>query len=121
MGSTIGINSMILLGSVFYVIREELPVDVHSGCSRQVQVGYWIANVSLAVFFTALILAGLGRGLHDGESFQEMMVQIRPFLLLFTISGVTLMLGLWIVLWHAFRLAGEILSPAMPDSYPEPA
>jgi nitric oxide reductase subunit B len=121
MGSTIGINTMILLASVFYVIREELPLEVHAGCTRQVQIGYWTANISLAVFFTALILAGLGRGLYTGATFQDMMLQIRPFLLIFAVSGVSLMLGIWIVLWHAFRLTGEILSPAAPETYPEPA
>jgi nitric oxide reductase subunit B len=115
MGSTIGINTMILLGSVFYVIREELPLEVHAGCSRQVQLGYWTANLSLAVFFTALILAGLGRGLYAGASFQDMMLQIRPFLLVFAVSGVTLMIGIWIVLWHAFRLMSEVLSPLGSD------
>ena len=121
MGSTIGINTMILLASVFYVIREELPQHAHSGCTKQVQIGYWTANLSLAVFFSALILAGLGKGLYTGASFHDMMLQIRPFLLIFAVSGVTLMLGIWIVLWHAFRLTGEILSPATPEPYPEPA
>ena len=110
MGSTIGINTMIFLASVFYVIREELPQHVHAGCSRQVTTGYWMANISLAVFFTALVVAGLGKGLYDGTSFQEMMLMIRPQLLVFAISGVTLTIGLWIVLWHAFRLTGEIVS-----------
>ena len=63
-------------------------------------------------------VAGLGRGLYDGASFQEMMLQIRPFMLLFAVSGVTLMLGIWIVLWHAFRLMGEVLSPARPEFSP---
>ncbi len=112
MGTTIGINTMILLSSVFYVIREELPIEVHSGCSKQVRLGYWIANVSLAVFFSSLILAGLGKGLHDGGSFQEMMLSIRPFLLMFVVSGVTLMLGLWIVLMYAVRLINLRLSHA---------
>ena len=121
MGSTIGINTMILLASIFYVIREELPQHVHAGCTKQVQLGYWTANISLAVFFSALVLAGLGKGLYTGGSFQDMMLQIRPFLLVFAVSGVGLMLGLWVVLWHAYRLTGEILSPATPDPYPEPA
>ena len=121
MGSTIGINTMILLASIFYVIREELPQHVHAECTKQVRIGYWTANISLAVFFTALVLAGLGKGLYTGGSFQEMMLQIRPFLLVFAVSGIGLMLGLWVVLWHAFRLTGEILSPATPDPYPEPA
>jgi hypothetical protein len=37
-----------------------------------------------------------------------MMFSIRPFLIVFTLSGVTLMLGTWIVLWHAFRLLGQV-------------
>ncbi len=114
MGTTIGINTMILLSSVFYVIRVELPVEAHSGCSKQVRLGYWIANISLAVFFTSLILAGLGKGLHDGGSFQEMMLSIRPFLLMFVVSGVTMMVGIWIVLLYAIRLINLRLSPVRP-------
>jgi nitric oxide reductase subunit B len=112
MGSTIGINTMILLASVFYVIREELPVEIHAGCSKQVASGYWMANVSLAVFFLSLTLAGLGKGLYGNGSFQEMMLSIRPFLLVFAVSGMTLMLGLWIVLLSAVRLINLRLSPA---------
>ena len=119
MGSTIGINTMILLSSIFYVIREELPERAHTACSNQVRIGYWTANISLAVFFTALVLAGFGRGLYDGLSFQDMMLQIRPFLLVFAVSGVTLMVGLWIVLWHAYRLTGQVLSPAAGEPVPD--
>jgi len=108
MGSTIGINSMILLASIFYVIREELPENIHTECSRPVKLGFWMANISLAVFFTALVLAGLGKGLFDGASFQDMMLSIRPFLIVFTLSGISLMIGLWIVLWHGFRLIGAV-------------
>ncbi|HNP63612.1 MAG TPA: cbb3-type cytochrome c oxidase subunit I [Woeseiaceae bacterium] len=111
MGSTIGINMMILLASVFYVIREELPNEVHARCSRQIRTGYFIVNTSLAVFFVSLILAGIGKGSYEGGSFQEMMLGIRPFLYAFTISGVTLMIGFWIILWHGFRLMGKVLSP----------
>jgi nitric oxide reductase subunit B len=107
MGSTIGINTMILLASIFYVIREELPTEIHSGCSKHLKVGFWMANISLGIFFTALVLAGVGKGLFDGGSFQEMMLGIRPYLVAFTISGVGLMIGLWIILWHGFRLIGQ--------------
>ncbi|MGI9200977.1 MAG: cbb3-type cytochrome c oxidase subunit I [Woeseiaceae bacterium] len=108
MGSTIGINTMILLASIFYVIREELPQDVHKECTSQVKLGFWTANISLGVFFTALILAGVGKGLAVGVSFQDMMLSIRPFLIVFTVSGITLMLGIWIILWHGFRLIGIV-------------
>lgn len=112
MGSTIGINSMILLASIFYVIREELPESVHTHCTPQLRLGYWVSNISLAVFFTALVLAGIGKGMYDGASFAEMMTSIRPFLIVFTFSGVTLMIGLWIILWNGYRLIGQIMAPA---------
>ena len=112
MGSTIGINIMILLASVFYVIREELPDEVHAKCPEQLRTGFWITNISLAIFFAALLLAGIGKGVYDGSSFQEMMLGIRPFLVTFAISGLTLMIGLWIILWHGYRLLGKIMTPA---------
>ena len=111
MGSTIGINTMILLASVFYVLREEVPQQVRDGCAKPVTVGFWMANISLAVFFLSLVAAGVGKFTYDGPSFQEMMLSIRPFLLVFAVSGITLMIGLWIVLWHAYRLMGTILAP----------
>jgi nitric oxide reductase subunit B len=111
MGSTIGINTMVLLASIFYVIREEVPNEVHASCSRQLRIGFWTANISLAVFFSALILAGVGKGVYDGASFQEMMTGIRPFLFAFTLSGVSMMIGFWIILWHGFRLLGKIITP----------
>ncbi len=120
MGSTIGINTMILLSSVFYIIREELPQEVHGACGRQVMTGFWVANISLGVFFAALLMAGLGRGLYDGVSFQEMMLQIRPYLLIFATSGITLMLGMWLVLWNAFRLMGRIVSAEEAQPQLEP-
>lgn len=126
MGSTIGINTMILLASVFYVIREEVPQAVHAGCSRQVTIGFWAANVALAVFFVALILAGIGKGAYSGGSFQEMMLGIRPFLLTFAVAGIAMMIGFWIILWHAYRLVGTVIQSAAPadggdTAYPEMA
>ena len=121
MGSTIGINTMILLSSVFYMIREELPGNVHAGCTRPVRIGFWTANIALAFFFGALVLAGIGRGVYPGATFQETMLSIRPFLLVFAVSGVALMMGLWIVIWHAYRLTGIISAGAQSKAIPEPA
>ncbi len=123
MGSTIGINTMILLASIFYVIREELPQSVHTECSPQVKLGSWIANGSLAVFFAALILAGFGKGTSPVEvPFQVMMLEIRPYLVAFAVSGITLMVGLWIVLWHGFQLLGAVRRAEAPGkAEPEPA
>ena len=116
MGTTIGINTMILLGSMYYVIREELPENIRNLCSRQVNAGFWTTNIALAVFFGSLVLAGLGKGLFDGTVFQQMMLEIRPYLLMFAISGVFLMLGLWILMYNAFRQLWVILRKGKPGA-----
>ncbi len=117
MGTTIGINTMILLGSVFYVIREELPQDARVSCSKQLSTGFWMVNISLCVFFASLVLAGMAKGLFGGGTFQQMMVDLRPFLVVFAVSGVVLMIGFWILLFNAFRLMWSILrNPEVQDS-----
>jgi cbb3-type cytochrome oxidase subunit 1 len=78
---------------------------------KKVVHGFWIANISLAVFLIALILAGIGKGvLYTDMPFQAMMFNIRPFLVVFTLAGITLMLGLWIILWHAYQNIGVLHS-----------
>ncbi len=51
----------------------------------------------------------MAKGLYSGGAFQQMMVEIRPYLVVFAISGVFLMLGLWILMFNAFRLLWSIL------------
>jgi nitric oxide reductase subunit B len=103
MGTTIGINTMILLSSVFLIIRLENQGEYPEGCSGPVNFGLWLANAALAVFFVALILAGVGKGLYEGPSFQDMMQSIRPYLMGFVTAGVAMMLGLWLVAATAIR------------------
>jgi nitric oxide reductase subunit B len=110
MGSMIGINTMILLASVFYVIREEYSETLPDGCSTTVTVGFWLANASLFVFVVALALAGLGKGLYDGDSFQGMMLNIRPYLLGFVVAGILLSVGLWMVLVTGMRLIYALIA-----------
>lgn len=110
MGSTIGINTMILLSSVFLVIRLEYKEEAPAGSSKPVMTGFWLANGCLLVFWVALILAGFTKGFYDGPSFQNMMQTIRPHLLVFVGSGVGVMLGLWLVLLPALRLILNLVS-----------
>ncbi len=109
MGSTIGINTMILLSSIFLVIRLDYEEEAPAGCSKLVTTGFWLANGCLLVFWVALILAGIAKGFYDGPSFQDMMQTIRPYLLVFVCSGVGTMLGLWLVSWPALRLILNLL------------
>ncbi|MDP6787845.1 MAG: cbb3-type cytochrome c oxidase subunit I [Rhodospirillales bacterium] len=98
MGTTIGINTMILLASVFYVLEQRIGQDVEIRHARPLNAGFWLANGSLLVFLAALLAAGLIKGTYDGGSFQEMMESIEPFLLVFAVAGVGLMIGFWLLL-----------------------
>ncbi len=111
MGTTIGINTMILLASVFFVIEQRVGEGAENRHAGIVDAGFWLANGSLVVFFASLLAAGLVKGTYSGESFYDMMESIEPFLLLFAVSGVGLMLGLWLVLLPAMGRIGALVFP----------
>ena len=93
MGTTIGINTMILLAAVFYFLLPER--EKHQ--SKWLKTGYWGAQVSLFVFLMALMAMGVTKSLWFFEepqvSFGEMMERNAIWILLFIISGTTLMLS----------------------------
>ena len=101
---------MILLASIFYVIGNSKESALSAKQTRGVTHGLKLANVSLAVFLIALIFAGIGKGvLYTGEPYQVIMYNIRPFLLTFSIAGIALMIGIWAILWTAYRGLGSKL------------
>ncbi len=103
MGTTIGINSMILLAAVFYFLLPERK----SHQSRWLKIGFWGAQVSLFVFLMALMAMGVVKSLWFFEApqapFAEMMERSRGWIVLFIISGLSLMgsfllLGLYLII-----------------------
>jgi nitric oxide reductase subunit B len=104
MGATIGINSMILLGSVFFLVEETKNRNPHGWIKICVRGGYWITNISLAVFLTALMLAGVKEGFSQWENFYERSAAVFPLLLIFALSGIGILLGLWMITAAALRL-----------------
>lgn len=109
MGSTIGINTMILLASCFFLIK-----DIKS-CSFNgpwISSGFWILNSSLVIFWFCLIAAGIVKGIlivEDQLTFAAIMEQIRPFLWGFALSGLGILAGLGLIIYPALR---AILYPA---------
>lgn len=112
MGTTIGINTMILLGSVFFMIEEGYGRDLEISHTTPIRTGFWLANICLFVFLAALMAAGISRGTYTGEVFGEMMETITPYLLVFAGSGLGLLLGLWMILLPAIHLISLLALPA---------
>ncbi len=101
MGATIGINSFLLLAIAFDIL--------HNSCrsfepyKKNFSRGYWLANVSLFVFWTSLIGAGIMKAKWQLSTsqipFSSMMLQLRPFFILFFISGTLMMTGILMVIY----------------------
>ena len=114
MGSTIGINTMILLASVLFITGD---VAKHQFTDRQKNTiikGFWIANGSLLLFWLCLLFAGTEKGLliiENKLTFQAIMEKIAPYMLSFAFAGLGLFIGLLMILLPPLRiLAGYLKS-----------
>ncbi len=117
MGTTIGINTMILMGSVFLMV-ENLCGRRFSGWARAwARHGFWVSNVSLVVFLGALMVAGSMEAFIEWEDFYSQTEAVVPYLLAFSISGVGLLGGLWMVVVSALNM----LMPVDPKEQIVPA
>lgn len=104
MGTTIGINSMILLASLGYMLRvDELP----EARKRWIMIGRSIALVSLLIFWIALIGSGALKGYRDVAlgmtDFQQMMRPVFAVLHMFAFAGLGVLAGLGMVAWNYLR------------------
>jgi nitric oxide reductase subunit B len=116
MGTTIGINTMILLASVYYVLEQRVGQDVEIRHAQPISVGFWLTNGSLLIFLAALVAAGLIKGTYEGDSFQDMMESIELYLLVFAVAGVGLMVGFWLLILPAIsHMRGLVFSPQTDD------
>lgn len=113
MGSTIGINTMILLASCIFLINDVTKKECTLRQKKIISSGFWILNCSLLVFWISLILAGAEKGrliIEDKLTFQEIMNNISPYLSLFTFAGIGIFIGLIIISVPLFRIIKEYLS-----------
>jgi nitric oxide reductase subunit B len=105
MGATIGINTMLLLGVVFFIIRDSRPrLMLNKGGVTGFAI--ILTNISLLVFFLSLIGMGFVKiygQLHQG-SFALIMEESLPWFRAFTFSGVFVLLGLTMLGINAIRL-----------------
>ncbi|MBK7181637.1 MAG: cbb3-type cytochrome c oxidase subunit I [Bacteroidetes bacterium] len=101
MGSTIGINTMILLASCLFLIDNYIQSKYSKIELKLIKIGYYAFNISLLIFWSSLIIAGIIKGVgivKNGKGFQEVMNDIQPVMSVFSISGILLFLSLLMIL-----------------------
>jgi nitric oxide reductase subunit B len=95
MGTTIGINTMILLASFSYILRID---SLNEKTRKIISVNYWISQYSLAVFWFALIAAGVTKGYRMTamhlDNFGEIMKPVLPFLQISSYAGIVVAIGM---------------------------
>ena len=100
MGTTIGINTSILLSSALFIVSRMVPGIIHKS-GKVIAVGMLVFNISLAVFLGCLIAAGYQKtiwSLSDNPvSFGQLQQSILPYLRVFLYSGVALFVGLLMI------------------------
>lgn len=94
MGTTIGINTTILLASVMFIVSKTQP-DVLDKNTRQLELGLYIFNGSLVVFLSCLIIIGSMKGNwmygEDAINYTEFYILATPWIKLFIASGLLLL------------------------------
>ena len=95
MGTTIGINTMIILAGVFYFIK---PTFNSEKWRLYGSIAFWIVQVTLLLFLISLIGMGIQRAIWQAgltsESFSKMSSSSGNWVLLFIILGTILMFSM---------------------------
>jgi nitric oxide reductase subunit B len=111
MGTTIGINTMILLASISYILK--MDEDKNKRMRLHLNIGYWTSQLSLLVFWVALIVAGIIKGYRaitlKITVFTELMEPVLKVLKVFMYSGFVLAIGLTIICWIMLGHLKEVL------------
>lgn len=105
MGATIGINSFLLLAVAFDILND--TCRSFEPYKKLFNRGYWLANISLFVFWISLIGAGVVKAKWQLSTsqipFSSMMLQLRPFFIVFFISGVVMMAGFLCIIYPLLK------------------
>ncbi len=99
MGTTIGINSMILLAACFEFLG--INSDKIKKNTKVINISFWSLQVSLLVFWISLNLAGIKKSIwqmsQNQSSYSKMMDSLYPYFTVFFIAGIALSLSFYVL------------------------
>jgi nitric oxide reductase subunit B len=101
MGATIGINTMLLLA--FVVDNLAVSQEGRDLKDTGLWAGFWVSNISLLIFWLALIIAGVAKARwqmsDDQIPFRSMMDHLRPFFIASFVAGTGIAGGLLTIIY----------------------
>lgn len=105
MGTTIGINSMILLASISYM-NEKFSFSKMTKNGNWIKKGFWISNISLLIFWLSLLTAGFIKSTMSlNSTHREIISQQIPCFVVISISGLLLLFGFSLIILPFFNIS----------------
>lgn len=100
MGTTIGINSMLLLAFAVDIL---LGAEQNKqSANKWISIGFWTCNTSLFLFWVTLIITGMIKAKWQMSTepiaFSIMMLQLKPLFMVLLFSGTILAMGFSFIL-----------------------
>lgn len=109
MGTTIGINSMILFAACFEFLKPNTHHKTQP--SKKLNIVFWILQISLLFFWLSLNIAGIKKGIWQLNEHQivysKMMETLYPYFTIFVISGVGLFIAFSVLAIKLLRSASK--------------
>lgn len=103
MGTTIGINTMLLLSYIAYIFEK------NKEGSRTVQIGFWLMNIALFVFWIVLIAAGFVKAYwqfnFSNFAYGDLINNLRIYFYVFLVFGILLATGICMIVMPYLRRA----------------
>lgn len=109
MGTTIGINTCILLASVSYIVKKLNPNNWEENLS--VYYAFLVFNASLFVFWISLIVGGIYKAVWMSKgsdvTFGQLHNNSSTIFVIFILSGVFIFLSLSVIVYHLLKDLGS--------------
>jgi nitric oxide reductase subunit B len=105
MGTTIGINTLILLSSIAYILEITNPLGMRS--QKNIQIGIKIFHSSFLLFWITLLLLGAKKGywtfFNSTISFGKFQDSLHWIYTLFTLFGIGILIGLYMIVFEFLK------------------
>ncbi|MBP6558059.1 MAG: hypothetical protein KA213_06810, partial [Flavobacterium sp.] len=103
MGTTIGINTLILLSSVTYILES----NHYTLSPKRIQIGIRIFSVSFLLFWLCLLLMGIKKAhwvyFNQALSFAKFQDAMHWFYMLFVLFGLGIFTGLYLIVFELLK------------------
>jgi nitric oxide reductase subunit B len=106
MGTTIGINTLILLSSITYILEKESTFT--DSIRSKIKQGISIFNISFVCFWITLLILGIKKGywtyFGQSTSFGKLQDSLHWIYLVFVVFGIGLLTGLYLISFKLLQL-----------------